>query len=397
MPQFQYTARKTSGETTAGTLWAQSRHEALQLLERQSLLPVSIKQETQRRIGNRVSGTALAAMYDLLADLLESGVAPLKALDVLTEQTEHPILQSTLADMRSQVAEGTSLSEAMRSHPQIFRELAVSVVHAGEEGGFLEDALKRIAHVTERQEELKSRVWGALAYPTFLLTAGCLVLAGMLAFFVPKFEPLFARMQARGELPLPTVVLLDVSHAIRNHGGWILLGLIAIVFACRQWITSETARLRFDQIRLKIAGLGPIVTSLAISRFCRVLGTLLANGVPILKSLDIARQATGNRAMSAAIAEAADSISSGQTLAAPLAASGHFPRDVLEMITVGEQANRLESILINVADKLDRRTQRKLDVLVRLLEPALMVLMAVLIGLLVIALLMPIFESNGIA
>ncbi|MEO1996370.1 MAG: type II secretion system F family protein [Planctomycetaceae bacterium] len=397
MPQFHYTARKASGEPTTGTVWASSRREALESLARQSLLPVTVQQQSQRRLGKRVPGSALAAMYDLLADLLESGVAPLKALDVLTEQTAHPVLQAALMDIRKQVAEGHALSDAMRSHPDIFRELSISVVQAGEEGGFLEDALKRIARLTDRQEELKSRVLGALAYPAFLLVAGFAVLAGMLAFFVPKFEPLFDRMQARGELPLPTVVLLDVSHTIRSHGGWIVLALGIVVFAARHWLASETTLQRFDRLRLKITGLGPIVTSLAISRFCRVLGTLLANGVPILKSMDIARKATGNRAMSAAIAHAAHSVSSGNSLAAPLAASGYFPRDVLEMITVGEQANRLETILLNVADKLDLRTQRKLEVLVRLLEPALMVLMAALIGLLVIALLMPIFESNGIA
>lgn len=335
-------------------------------------------------------------MYDLLADLLESGVAPLKALDVLHEQTAHPVLRTTLADIRSQVADGSTLSQAMTSHPGLFKELAVSMIHAGEEGGFLEDSLKRIARFTERQEELKGRVFGALAYPAFLLVAGCVVVAGMLTLFVPKFEPLFERMRARGELPLPTMALLDISHTLRSHAGWIILMLVIVGLAVHKWVTQENARQRFDHLRLKVAGIGPIVRSLAISRFCRVLGTLLTNGVPLLHALDIARKATGNRAISAAIGAAAQSVSSGNALADPLAASGYFPRDVLEMITVGEQANRLESILLNVADKLDRRTQRKLDVLVRLLEPALMVVMAAVIGLLVVALLMPIFESNGI-
>jgi len=396
MPQFQYTARNAAGEQTGGTVLAASRREALASLGRQDLLPVTLCEQTERRLGKRVTGSALAAMYDLLADLLESGVAPLKALDVLQAQTAHPVLKTTLDDIRSQVADGSTLSDAMRSHPGLFKELAVSMIHAGEEGGFLEDSLKRIARFTERQEELKGRVLGALAYPAFLLAAGCLVVAGMLALFVPKFEPLFERMRDRGELPLPTIALLDISHALRSHAGWIILILAFLAVAVRKWLTDENGRRRFDDLRLKVAGIGPIVRSLAISRFCRVLGTLLSNGVPLLQSLDIARKATGNRAISAAIGEAVQSVSSGNALTAPLAASGYFPGDVLEMITVGEQANRLESILLNVADKLDRRTQRKLDVLVRLLEPAMMVVMAVVIGVLIVALLMPIFESNGI-
>tara|TARA_R110002072_G_scaffold303069_2_gene492692 strand:- start:18662 stop:19858 length:1197 start_codon:yes stop_codon:yes gene_type:complete len=398
MPQFQYTARRTSGEQTAGTLSAASRREALESLSQQSLLPVTIKEQAEFRVGNkRVKGAALAAMYELLADLLESGVALLKALDVLKEQTSHPLLQTTLGDIRSQVADGRSLAEAMRSHPAVFRELAVSMVHAGEEGGFLEDSLKRVARFTERQEEMKGRILGALAYPAFLLVAGFVVVTGMLAFFVPKFEPLFERMRDRGELPLPTILLLGVSNSLRTHGTWILLGVAIVAFAARHWLTSDHMRIRIDQLRLNVKGIGPIVRSLAIARFCRVLGTLLKNGVPILKSLEIAREATGNRALSATIGEAARNVSSGKSLAAPLAASGQFPRDVLEMITVGEQANRLESILLDVADKMERRTQRKLDVMVKLMEPALMMVMAVVIGFLVVALLMPIFESNGMA
>lgn len=397
MARFLYTARLSSGERSSGSLSANSRKGALEALTRMSLLPVTINEQSEARVGSKkVKGPALAAMYELLADLLESGVSLLKALDVLTEQTSHPVLQNTLGDIRSQVADGRSLADAMRCHPTIFRELPISMVHAGEEGGFLEDSLKRIATFTERQEEMKGKVIGALAYPAFLIVAGVVVVTGMLAFFVPKFEPMFERMRERGELPLPTILLLSVSNAIRNHGLWILVVLGIVAFVARHWLTSDTMKLKVDLLRLNVKGVGPIVRSLAIARFCRVLGTLLRNGVPILKSLEIAREATGNLALSATIGDAAQKVQSGKSLAAPLAASGQFPREVLEMITVGEQANRLESILLDVADKLERRTHRNLDVLVKLVEPALMVVMAMAIGFLVIALLMPIFESNGL-
>lgn len=399
MPQFEYTALSPLGQQSVGTLTAGSRREALESLGKQSLVPLALKEMvgSVRMRSRRVKGAALAAMYDMLADLLESGVSLLRALDILIEQTSHPTLQETLTEIRSQVADGKALAEAMRAHPTVFRELAVSIVHAGEEGGFLEDSLKRVATFTERQEEMKGRVLGAMAYPAFLMAAGFVVVTGMLAFFVPKFEPMFSRMQDRGELPYPTVILLGISHAIRTHGVWILIGVALLIAFARHWLAGENARLTLDRLRLNAKGIGPVVRSLAIARFCRVLGTLLKNGVPILKSLEIAREATGNRALSQTIGEAAENVSSGKSLAEPLAASGQFPKDVLEMITVGEQANRLESILLDVADKLDRRTQRKLDVLVKLMEPALMMVMAAVIGFLVIALLMPIFENNGIA
>lgn len=398
MPQFLYTARQISGEQSSGSLSAQSRKEALEILTRMSLLPVTIREQAERGIGSRkVKGAALAAMYELLADLLDSGVSLLKALDVLSEQTSHPTLRQTLKDIRSKVADGQSLAEAMRSHPSVFKELPISMVHAGEEGGFLEDSLKRVATFTERQEEMKGRVIGALAYPAFLVVAGIVVVSGMMAFFVPKFEPMFERMRDRGELPAPTILLLGVSHLLRTHGLWILGAIALAGFVTRHWLTSNAMRLRIDQFRLEIKGVGPIIRNLAIARFCRVLGTLLHNGVPILKSLEIAREATGNLALNTTIGDAAQKVQSGKSLAAPLAASGQFPREVLEMITVGEQANNLENILLDVAEKLERRTHRNLDVLVKLIEPALMVVMAIVIGFLVIALLMPIFESNGLS
>ena len=397
MPQFQYTARLATGEQTAGSLCAPSRRDVLQMLGQRSVMPVTVKEIKEFKVtSKRIKGQTLAAMYELLADLLESGVALLKALDILIEQASHPVLQATLSDLRARVSDGQSLANAMTAHPTVFHDLPISMVRAGEEGGFLQDSLKRIAKFTEQQEEMKGRVLGALAYPAFLVVVGGIIVTGMLAFFVPKFEPMFARMRDRGELPLPTTILLSVSSLLQSYGIWILLGLCAAAFMARDVLTSDSMRMKVDRLKMNVAGLGPVVRNLAIARFCRVLGTLLKNGVPMLRSLQIASSATGNRALSATINNAAENVSSGKSLAAPLTASGQFPRDVLEMITVGEQANRLDRILLEVADKLDRRTQRKLDVLVKLLEPALMLVMAIIIGFLVVALLMPIFESNGL-
>ena len=397
MPQFQYSARAMNGRLVDGVLAADSRRDVLALLAKQALLPVSV--EESRRGSTlqlrRVRGIAVASMFEMLADLLESGVELLKAIDILIDQTAQPALRSTLEDLRKQIADGRPLAEAMKTHPHVFNELSISMVRAGEEGGFLEDSLKRIAGFVEKQEELKGRVLGALAYPVFLLGVGALVVTGMIVFFVPKFAPLFDRMRSEGTLPAATILLLDFSDFLRVYGAWLVIGVCAVLLGLRQHLQSAEARRHIDRLRLRVRGVGGVVRSLAIARFCRVLGTLLMNGVPLLKSMRIARDATGNVVLSQAITQAAENVSAGKSLAEPLRVCGEFPREILEIISVGEQSNRLEVVLLNLADKLEQRTQRKLDVLMKLLEPGLMFVMAVIIGFLVIALLMPVFESSG--
>jgi general secretion pathway protein F/type IV pilus assembly protein PilC len=293
------------------------------------------------------------------------------------------------------VGDGSRLADAMRRHPRVFIELVVSMVRAGEEGGFLEDVLKRIAIFTEHQEDLKNRVVGAMAYPAFLFVACVLIVAGMMIFLVPRFEPIFDRLREREGLPWATTTLLAVSGFLQSYGIWVVVGLGALAVWGRNFVQSAEGRRLVDSWRLKIVGLGPIVKSLAISRFCRILGTLLKNGVPILQSLRIAKDAAGNVVLSEAIGIAAENISAGKSLARPLGASGHFPREVVEMIAVGEEANNLEQVLLNVADNMEQRTYRELDLFVRLLEPAMLLMMASVILFVMIALLLPVFQGAG--
>jgi general secretion pathway protein F len=301
-----------------------------------------------------------------------------------------------LQDVRDQVADGTRLAEALRQHPTVFPELTVSMVRAGEEGSFLEDTLQRIAVFTEHQEELKGRVIGAMVYPAFLVVIGSLILVGMLIFFVPKFEPLFDRMREDGTLPWATTALLWMSGFVQHYGWIAAIAIVALVVFAQRRFSNDTGRRRFDEFRLKLFGIGHVVRSLAIARFCRVLGTLLHNGVPILNSLRIAKDATGNRVLSESIAEAAEHVSSGRSLAQPLAECKQFPIDVIEMISVGEEANNLEQVLVTIADKMERQTNRQLDLVVRLLEPLMLIVMAVAILFVLIALMLPIFNSSSV-
>lgn len=334
-------------------------------------------------------------MYGMLSDLLESGVPLLRAIEILAEQTTHKGLQEVIVDLASRVADGASFADACRKHPEVFSSLAVSIIHAGEEGGFLDDSLSRLAQFTERSEELRGKVLGALAYPAFLLVTGIAVLVGMMMFFVPKFAPMFDRLLSQGRLPLPTRILLSASETLAAHAVWFVL-LLALLLAALWTARNSTAGQEWwDRFRLNCPGIGPVTRSLAMSRFCRLLGTLLQNGVGILKALSIAKDATGNRVIRQAIASAASNVSSGKSLTEPLRASGQFPLEILELVSVGEQTNRLDQSLLAIADKWEQRTQRRLDAATKMIEPVLMLVMAVLVGFMVIALLLPVFENTG--
>jgi len=396
MAQFRYTAVVSTGESRTGLLTADSRQAAFEQLQGERLFPVTVEEsrETSRASG-RIPAAALSTAFASLADLLESGVPLLRSLEVLIDQTSHPALRNVLAEIRHQVSDGRALATALRGFPEVFGDLTVSVVHAGEEGGFLEDSLKRVAAFTQRQEELKGKVLGAMAYPAFLSVVGVIVVTGMVVFFVPRFEPLFARMRDKGELPWVTIALLETSALLGQYGLWLLLGLSAAGFVLQRQIQSNDFRATRDGLLLRIPAAGAVLRGLAISRFCRVLGTLLTNGVPMLRSLEIARGATGNRVLSDAIARASENVSSGRTLSAPLASSGQFPAEVIEMVRVAETSNRLELVLLTIADRLDLKTQTRLDLAVKLLEPMLMLVMATVIGFLVVALLMPVFTGGS--
>lgn len=410
MPDFQYTAREITGKQVTGMLSAAGEQDALATLGNRGLFPLRVDlaetaKAQARYTGRRIPARVLAMFYSQLADLLKSGVPLLRSLELLNRQAHSPALQVVLEDIRGEVADGTRLAEAMRRHPKAFNELAVSMVRAGEEGGFLEDVLKRIAAFTEHQQELKNRVTGAMIYPLFLFGIGGIIVVAMVGFFVPKFEPIFSQMEEKGNLPWATTTLMSLSDIVGGKVGLLILaGIIAVAFAIHRYITTTDAgRLLFDRFRLsgltlggRTFGFGPIVRSLAIARFCRILGTLLHNGVPILQSLRIAKDATGNVILSQAISEAADNVSAGKSLAKPLSASKQFPEEVVEMISVGEEANNLEQVLIDISDNMERHTNRQLELFVKMLEPVMLTLIAGIVLFLVLALMLPILQSSSL-
>jgi type II secretory pathway component PulF len=298
--------------------------------------------------------------------------------------------------VRARVEEGQTLSDAMARSPKAFDELSVSIIRAGGEGGFLEEALERVARFAEQAGELKARVVGALAYPMVLLGIGSLIVVGLMIFVVPSFKELFETLAEQGELPAVTVGLLAVSDTLNSLWGLVVLVvLVAAGLLLKQYFATEEGRERLDQWRIRAPMAGDIYLSLAVARFCRVLGTLLNGGVPIVRSLDISADATGNRVLQAAVRDASENITAGESLAVPLGESGHFPRNVVEMIAVAEQSNSLETVLTQIADSLEKQTWRKLDLAVRLLEPLLLVVLAIIVLLVVMALLLPVIKMGG--
>ncbi len=399
--QYAYVARDMTGKKVTGVVDAGSPREATAQLSAKNLFPVEIKATDAKAAANKsaltnkkVKGQVMATFYAQLASLLRSGVPMLRSLTVLSQQSTDATLSAVLTEIKGRVEEGEPLGQAMARYPRVFSEMAVNMTRAGAEGGFLEDALERVGTFTELQEDLKGRTISALAYPIFLFGVGTIVITILLVFFVPKFDTMFDRLRSKGQMPWVTDALLAFSRMLQSYG-WILIILAVIAFLVfRAKLASEAGREWGDRVKLKIPVLGSILMNLAVARFCRVLGTLLANGVPILKSLDISRSATGNRLLSNSIADAAENIRSGDSLASPLRSSGHFPLTVVEMISVAEESNSLDRVLPEIADSLEKRTFRRLDLFVRLLEPVMLLVMAMLVMLVVLALLVPVIRSS---
>ena len=397
MPEFSYVARNPQGQRVTGAVTAASEREALAAIASRSLFPVEVRADAPVTHGTnvrRVPAQIRATCFSQLADLLRSGVPMLRSLAVLIRQANHSGLKEVLQEVHRLVEDGATLAEAMGRFPRIFGEMSVSMIRAGSEGGFLEEALTRVADFTETQEDLRKRTTGALAYPVFLGVVGTLVVIVLMVFFVPKFESLFENLRQRGELPVVTDILLTTSDLMWGYGPYMLVAIVAAALFLSRWLKTAAGRLWLDRVRIKLPIVGKVFLSLAVARFCRVLGTLLHNGVPIVRSLEISSDATGNRVLGLAVLEASEEIAAGQSLAGPLAASGHFPPMVVEMIAVAEESNTLENVLLGIADSLERRTWRELDIAVRLIEPLMLLLLASVVLVLVIALLLPVLKMS---
>ena len=391
MPKFQYTARNLSGGKVAGLIEADGEGAAIQLLERKELYPVDIwnteDKADNRLFRGRISNRDLGVMYGQLSDLLGSGVPLLRALKSIVKSTVNKRLKGVLGDIHNSVADGKSLYESMAEHHNIFPELHTVMVQAGERASFIEEVLESLSVFLERLDELRGKVLGALIYPVMLVMLGGTVMVSALVFFVPKFEPMLAGI----DKPMPTEVIFFLSESIRNYWAIIAIaigGLVAFFWSAMQ---SQSSKRAMERWRLKIPVAGTAMRMVAITRFCRILGTMLANGVPILQALAISRDATGSALLAESIDDAIKSVRAGESLTGPLKAGGLFPEQVLAMISVAEESNQLQKVLLHIADSVERRTNQQVDQAVRLIEPVILCMVAAGIGFLALGLLLPIF------
>jgi len=362
------------------------------LLAERSLLPVELEpaQPARRSLltgrARRVKLAAVGTLYEQLADLLRAGVPLLRALTVLCAQTSAPALAAVLREVREDVAGGHALADAMAKHPHVFPELHASMVRAGEKGGFLEDVLSRLAEFVSRQDALRNKFIGAMIYPCILLFGAVAAVVFIMTFVVPGIRSVLEGQ----DLPLPTRIVFTVSDTLKHHYLYLLGALLLTVAAFMAYFQTGGGRQLRDRLQLRTPGFGRIYTMVALCRFCRVFGTLLANGIPLLQALRIAKDSTGNRILSEAIDRAAENVRHGEPLAAPLAASRVFPPVIVDMIAVAEESNTLDKVLLEIATTQEERTARQIDFVVRMLEPLLLVIMGLVIGFIAVALLLPI-------
>src|ERR1043165_8002793 len=392
MAQFNYTAMTEAGQKISGALEAESQSAVMRALEEKNLFPVNVwgkdgAAAKDGRVKRRVKSRDLGTMYGQLADLIGSGVPLLRALDSLIRSTGSPSLKELLKEIRAAVSEGKTLTDTVRQYPEVFPPLHIAMIQAGERAAFLEEVLRSLAGFLERFEELRSKVLGAMIYPAVLVALGVSVMIGALIFFVPKFEPLLNSAKK----PLPTEILFGASIVARKYWYLVIIGGIGLIAVIWTNLKSEKSRRVMEKWQLKIPVVGTALRLLAITRFCRILGTMLANGVPLLQALKIAKDATGSNILSERIAVATEAVRDGKRLSEPLAEGGFFPDQILAMITVAEESNKLDKVLLQIADTVERRTNRQVDQAVRLIEPAILVVVAACIGFLALGLLLPIF------
>ncbi|MCL2710537.1 MAG: type II secretion system F family protein [Planctomycetaceae bacterium] len=398
MPSYRYIVRNQLGTKIEGNIDAANDAEATASLTSAGLFPLEIKPVLQQAVTGkvrRVGGQLLAGFYSQLADLLKSGVPLLRALKILHDQTSNNNLKFVIDHVYRRVEQGETLAEAMARFPVVFGDMGIQVIMAGGEGGFLEESLYHIAEYTEAQDDLKGRIIGALVYPILLVVVLVLVVIGIMVFLVPNFAPIFEGMRRQGGLPIATEILLTVSDNMQTV---LLIGIPVIVAGVvwfRIWSSTDKGAKTVDQFKLSVPIAGKVYEGFAVARFCRILGTLLRNGVPIVKSLEISGAATGNRVLSDAISNASENITGGARLAEPLAKSGCFPRTVVEMISISEEANTLDTILVQISEGLERRNWRALDLAVRFIEPIMLIILGLVILAFVIALMLPLFQMQG--
>ena len=419
MPRYTYVALDARGQESTGLVEARSSNEAIGQLRQAGYFPTNIYEESKSGPDGKVTRAApktarvarprtkiniglfqrkkvkpkiMMIFTRQLATLIDSGLPLLRSLNVLAKQERDTVLRNTINKLADGVQEGGTFSESLAQHPLIFNHLYVNMVKAGEVGGVLELVLRRLAEFQEKAQKIKNKVVAAMVYPVIVMTMAIAIMAFLLVFIVPKFEAIFHDMLGDKPLPAITLFVIGVSNFVKNHG-LVLLGLLIAAVATYKLIARTRAgRSIIDRFKLRVPLFGDLIRKTAISRFSRTLGTLVTSGVPILQALNITRETAGNMVIAGAISQVHDSVKEGESIVQPLEASGAFPPMAISMIDVGEETGQLPEMLLKIADVYDDETDNSVAALTSMLEPIMIVFLALVVGTIVVALFMPLIS-----
>ena len=421
MPKFSYVAMDSRGKETKGTLEVGTQNEAIGRLKEMGFFPTKVVEEKGGKpdakksapakaggkkaakgaldfqikipgLSGRVKPKVLTAFTRQLATLVDAGLPLLRGLRVLEKQEKNITLKEIIGQLGVSIEGGSTFSEGLAQHPKVFNRLFVNMVKAGELGGVLEVVLARLSEFMEKAQKIKGKVVAAMFYPAAVITVAVVILAVLMVWVVPKFKDIFKDMLPGKPLPGFTRFVLGISDAIAGHFIVTSIVVITIVAGLMAFVRTRAGRRLFDKFKLNMPVLGPVISKVAISRFTRTLGTLVSSGVPILQALMIVKETSGNVIVGAAVGSIHESVKEGETITAPLEASGVFPPMVISMVDVGEQTGALPEMLMKIADNYDEEVDNAVAAMTSLLEPIMIVILAVIVGSIVIALFLPLIK-----
>ena len=426
MPKYNYVAMDAHGKESKGTLEVASQNEAIGRVKEMGLFPTKIVETDKGRdksdkkagpaskagakakgkgkgfnvnlnikipgLSGRVKSKVLTTFTRQLATLVDAGLPLLRGLRVLEKQERNPTLKSIIGELAVAIEGGSTFSEGLAQHPKVFNRLFVNMVKAGELGGVLEVVLNRLSEFMEKAQKIKGKVIAAMFYPIAVMVVAVVILGILMVYVIPKFKEVFAGMLENAQLPAFTRLVLGISDIIKDHFLYTICGIAVFVVIFLLFIRTHFGRKAFDKFKLKVPVVGPVVSKVAISRFTRTLGTLVSSGVPILQALTIVKETAGNVIVGNAVGAVHESVKEGETITAPLEASGVFPPMVISMVDVGEQTGALPEMLLKIADNYDDEVDNAVSAMTSLLEPIMIVFLAVIVGSIVIAMFLPLIE-----
>ncbi len=397
MAAYVWEARARNGDTKKGVMEADSEEAVHEKLQMQMLSPLSVKKQAKQlnlSFGTGVKTTDVVIFTRMFATMIDAGLPIVQCLEILSSQADNKRFGKVLGQVKCSVEDGFTLSDALGKHPKVFDDLFVNLVAAGEAGGILDSILSRLSIYMEKAMKLKRRVKGAMMYPISIVCIAAIVVTILLTKVIPVFEKMFKDFGG-GKLPMPTRIVIDISHALAQFLPYIIAGIIAGGIALRMVLRTPKGRLAFDGLLLKLPVLGAVLRKVVVARFTRTMGTLLSSGVPIMDAMEICARTAGNTVVAAGIMYCREQISQGKDMATPLMETGLMPPMVVQMIGVGEQTGAIDTMLSKIADFYEEEVDVAVASMTSLIEPIMMVFLGSVIGGMVVAMYLPIFEMAG--